>query len=141
MTLQEAVAALEALGNAEKAAEAAAYHKVNRRYLGVSVPQITDLATAMAPELPHELIGIRPGEKIHEIMCPIDDSHLTLEFEDHFVIRPTITFIHGFNDYTTNALGATGTPVAQSFEYNSGTNPHFLTSDEIIAMNARIDGA
>ncbi len=103
--------------------------------------KITDLATAMAPKLPHEFIGIRPGEKIHEIMCPIDDSHLTLEFEDHFVIRPTITFIHGFNDYTTNALGATGTPVAQSFEYNSGTNPHFLTTDEIIAMNTSIHGA
>ena len=51
MTLQEAIAALEALGNAEKAAEAAAYHKVNRRYLGVSVPQITDLATAWRADL------------------------------------------------------------------------------------------
>ena len=103
--------------------------------------KITDLATAMAPNLPHEIIGIRPGEKIHEIMCPSDDSHLTLEFEDHFVIRPTITFVHGFNDYTTNARGATGTPVAQSFEYNSGTNPHFLNADEIISMNTSIHGA
>lgn len=102
--------------------------------------KITDLATAMAPNLPHEYIGIRPGEKIHEIMCPIDDSHLTLEFEDHFVIRPTIKFVDGNNDYTTNALGATGKPVGQSFEYNSGTNPHFLTSDEINAMNASIYG-
>ncbi len=100
--------------------------------------KITDLATAMAPNLPHEFIGIRPGEKIHEIMCPIDDSHLTLEFEDHFVIRPTITFVHGLNDYTTNALGATGTPVDQSFEYNSGKNPHFLTVDEITQLNEQI---
>ncbi len=100
--------------------------------------KITDLAKAMAPSLPHEFIGIRPGEKIHEIMCPIDDSHLTLEFDDHFVIRPTITFVHGLNDYTTNALGATGTPVDQSFEYNSGTNPHFLTVDEITQLNEQI---
>jgi UDP-N-acetylglucosamine 4,6-dehydratase len=99
---------------------------------------ITDLACAMAPTLPHEIIGIRPGEKIHEIMCPSDDSHLTIEFEDHFVIRPTITFVHGLNDYTTNALGATGTPVDQSFEYNSGTNSHFLTVDEITQLNEQI---
>ncbi len=51
MTLQDALAALEALGNPEKADEAAAYHKVARRYLGVSVPQITDLATAWRAEL------------------------------------------------------------------------------------------
>jgi UDP-N-acetylglucosamine 4,6-dehydratase len=100
--------------------------------------KITDLAVAMAPNLPLEFVGIRPGEKIHEIMCPIDDSHLTLEFEDHFVIRPSITFVHGLNDYTTNALGATGTPVEQSFEYNSGTNPHFLTVDEITTLNEQI---
>jgi UDP-N-acetylglucosamine 4,6-dehydratase len=100
--------------------------------------KITDLAAAMAPNLPHEHIGIRPGEKIHEIMCPIDDSHLTLEFKDHFVIRPTIKFVDGHNDYTTNALGATGTPVDQSFEYNSGTNPHFLTIDEITTLNEQI---
>ena len=42
--------------------------------------RITDLAEAMAPGLPHKVIGIRPGEKLHEIMCPRDDYHLTLEF-------------------------------------------------------------
>ena len=52
--------------------------------------RIVDLAEAMAPDLPHEIVGIRPGEKLHEVMCPADDSHLTLEFDDHFVIRPTI---------------------------------------------------
>ena len=50
--------------------------------------RIVDLATAMAPELPHKIVGIRPGEKLHEVMCPADDSHLTLEFDDHFVIQP-----------------------------------------------------
>src|ERR1700688_261723 len=54
--------------------------------------KIVDLATAMAPQLPQRIVGIRPGEKLHEIMCPADDSHLTLEFADHFVIKPTITF-------------------------------------------------
>ena len=51
--------------------------------------KITDLAEAMAPDLKIEIIGLRPGEKIHEIMCPSDDSHLTIEFDDHFVIAPS----------------------------------------------------
>ncbi|NGZ29165.1 MAG: UDP-N-acetylglucosamine 4,6-dehydratase (inverting), partial [Magnetococcales bacterium] len=51
---------------------------------------ILDLVEAMAPGMPVKVIGIRPGEKLHEIMCPGDDSHLTLEFHDHFVIRPAI---------------------------------------------------
>ena len=85
--------------------------------------RIVDLATAMAPHLPQNLIGIRPGEKLHEIMCPADDSHLTLEFSDHYVIRPSIKFHDRGYDYLENRLGETGAPVARGFEYNSGTNP------------------
>lgn len=97
--------------------------------------RITDLATAMAPDLKHEFIGIRPGEKIHEIMCPADDSHLTLEFVDHFVIKPTILFTGTDNQFTSNKIGERGYPVEQSFEYNSGKNNHFLSVEEIIKMN------
>ena len=97
--------------------------------------RITDLATAVAPDLEQHVVGIRPGEKLHEIMCPADDSHLTLEFEDHYVLRPTITFYERKNDFMTNGLGENGTPVAQGFAYNSGTNAHFLTVDEIVAFN------
>lgn len=97
--------------------------------------RITDLAEAMAPKLKHEIIGIRPGEKLHEIMCPMDDSHLTIEFDDHFVLSPTITFNRVDNDFSFNALNEKGTPVAQGVEYNSGTNPHFLSVDEIIEFN------
>lgn len=97
--------------------------------------KIVDLASAIAPDLTQEIIGVRPGEKIHEIMCPADDSHLTLEFEDHFVIRPTITFNTGSNQFETNRLEESGEPVAQGFEYNSGSNTHFLTIDEIIEFN------
>lgn len=95
---------------------------------------IVDLAKAMAPDLPHKIIGIRPGEKLHEIMCPKDDSHLTLEFDDHYVIKPTIQFIKD-HDFTVNRLGEIGGPVGQDFEFHSGKNPHFLTSVEIAAMN------
>jgi UDP-N-acetylglucosamine 4,6-dehydratase len=95
---------------------------------------VVELARAMAPNLPHKIIGIRPGEKLHEIMCPADDSHLTLEFTDHFVIKPTIQF-SGVVDFSVDQLGETGRPVEQGFEYHSGKNPHFLTIEEIVAFN------
>jgi UDP-N-acetylglucosamine 4,6-dehydratase len=88
--------------------------------------RMTDLARAMAPDLPQKVIGIRPGEKLHEIMCPADNAHQTLEFDDHFVIGPAITF-NVVSDYRTNALGERGLPVDEGFEYNSGTNPDFLS--------------
>ncbi|MCH4293787.1 UDP-N-acetylglucosamine 4,6-dehydratase (inverting) [Shewanella sp. 3B26] len=99
--------------------------------------RITDLASAYAPELKQDIIGIRPGEKMHEIMCPADDSHHTLEFDDHFVITPSIKFFGRESDFCTNALGEKGKPVEMGFEYNSGTNPHFLTVDEIIELDAK----
>lgn len=95
--------------------------------------KITDLAEAVAPGMPQKVIGIRPGEKLHEIMCPADDSHLTLEFHDHYVIKPTITFFSPV-DYTVNKLGEKGVAVPQGFEYNSGTNPHVLTVEELREM-------
>lgn len=96
--------------------------------------RILDLVESLAPGMPIRAIGIRPGEKLHEIMCPADDSHLTLEFADHFVIRPSIRFIKQA-DYTTNALGETGEPVAEGFDYSSGSNPHFLSVEELRSMN------
>ena len=95
---------------------------------------VVDLAKAMAPSLPHKIVGIRPGEKLHEIMCPADDSHLTLEFSDHFVIKPTIQFTSE-SDLSVNKLGETSKPVEQGFEFHSGKNPHFLSIEEIIAFN------
>ena len=97
--------------------------------------RITDLASSMAPALGHRLVGIRPGEKLHETMCPADDSHLTLEFPGHFVIRPTIAFNLAEIDYSVDAIGERSTPVAQGFEYNSGTNTHFLSVDQITSVN------
>lgn len=92
--------------------------------------RITDLAEAMAPDKPMKIIGIRPGEKLHEIMCPRDDSHLTLEFDNYYVICPSITFID-HPDYSCNAANEIGRQVVEGFEYNSGNNVHFLTVAEI----------
>ena len=97
--------------------------------------RITDLATAMAPKLEHRIIGIRPGEKLHEVMCPSDDSYHTFEFDDHFIIAPTINFSSRSNDFTRNALNEKGKAVEQGFEYNSNNNPNFMTIAEIEALN------
>ena len=95
--------------------------------------RMVDLADAMAPNLERKIIGIRPGEKLHEIMCPADDSHLTFEFDDHFVIAPTITFTQR-RDYDHNILGKMGTKVAQGFEYNSGNNKEWLEKEELLKL-------
>lgn len=96
--------------------------------------RVVDLAKAIAPNLPIKIIGIRPGEKLHEVMCPSDIYYDTIEFDDHFVIKPSIKFRDNI-DYTVDALGEHGHPVPDGFEYNSGTNPHFLTVEELRAMN------
>ncbi len=94
---------------------------------------MTELAKAIAPNLPQKIVGIRPGEKLHEIMCPADDSHLTLEFNDHYVICPTIQFAHKA-DFTENRLGEKGDSVSQAFEYNSGNNIDWLSHDDLLTM-------
>ena len=100
--------------------------------------RVVDLATAMAPDLPHKVVGIRPGEKLHEVMCPGDDSHLTIEFDDHYVIKPSIQF-SGVADFSENRLGERGQPVGQGFEYHSGRNPRFLSTEEIVALNREVE--
>lgn len=98
--------------------------------------RIVDLGAAMAPNLKQDIIGIRPGEKLHEIMCPADDSHLTVEFDDHYVLTPSIRFFDQELNYRINVIGEQGNPVPRGFEFNSGTNAWFLSVDEIPEFNA-----
>lgn len=97
--------------------------------------RIIDLAKAMAPQLPIKIIGIRPGEKLHEIMCPSDDSYHTFEYDDHFVIAPSIQFSSRSNDFTINALAERGKQVEHGYEYNSLNNGRFLSVDELLEFN------
>ncbi len=97
--------------------------------------KIVDLAKAMAPDLPIHIVGIRPGEKLHEMMCPSDMAFHTFEYEDHYVIAPAIKFFYRNNDFTKNALNESGTQVESGFEYVSDTNSHFLSIDEIASFN------
>ena len=100
---------------------------------------VTDLAKAMSPGCELEFVGIRPGEKLHEVMCPQDDSHLTLEFADHFVIQPTINYWDRNVDFTLNGLGEHGVPVEPQFEYRSNDNFRFLSPEEILKYNELAD--
>lgn len=100
--------------------------------------RVVDLALAIAPNLPMKIVGIRPGEKLHEVMCPADDSHRTIEFKDHFVIEPTIRFTDANINYCTNQLGEVGKNVAEGFEYSSEKNDWWLGNNEMLKL---IEGA
>ena len=100
--------------------------------------KVVDLAKAMAPKLKHKIIGIRPGEKLHEKMCSINESYLTLDFKDHYVIKPSITFFDYNINYSKNALKETGKSVQKDFEYRSDNNAHFLTVQEITKLNKNL---
>jgi UDP-N-acetylglucosamine 4,6-dehydratase len=67
-------------------------------------------------------------------MCPQDDSHLTIEFDAHYVIKPSIIFAKE-HDYTSNLLGEKGKYVKEGFVYDSGTNAHFLDVNEIKTLS------
>ncbi|MAG75182.1 MAG: UDP-N-acetylglucosamine 4,6-dehydratase (inverting) [Colwelliaceae bacterium] len=97
--------------------------------------KITDLAKAIAPDLPSKIVGIRPGEKMHEVMCPSELSYDTFEFPDHFVIAPAIKFSSRTNAFDTNALNENGIAVKPGYEYNSLNNEHFLSVEEIRVLN------
>ena len=97
--------------------------------------RVTDLAEAIAPELPYKVIGLRPGEILDELMCPKELSHQTIEFENHYVIEPTTGVYGHAHDYTTDAKGDKGKYVEEGFEYRSSTNPHYLTVDELKKMH------
>jgi len=89
---------------------------------------IMDLAKAIDPECKIEIVGIRPGEKLHEVMVTKDDARRTLEYDDHYLVQPD------FEYWGHRRKENGGKRVAEDFEYNSGTNPWFLTIDEMREM-------
>jgi UDP-N-acetylglucosamine 4,6-dehydratase/5-epimerase len=92
--------------------------------------RITELANVMAPHLPVKIVGIRPGEKLHEIMCPADDAHQTMDFDDHFVIKPSVKFFSD-TDYAENRLGEKGVPVPDGSQYSSDKNDRWLEGEAL----------
>lgn len=99
--------------------------------------RIVDLANSLAPNLKQRIVGIRPGEKLHELLCTLDDARSVLEFDDHYIIKPSIQFT-AKRDYSINLLNENGKPVDPEFEYHSGRNPDFLTMEELSELNDRV---
>lgn len=88
--------------------------------------KITDVAKAIAPDARFELVGIRPGEKLHEEMITASDSFNTVDFGKYYAILP-----QGNNDLQQKYISMGGTMVEPGFCYNSGTNPDFYTVEQI----------
>ena len=94
--------------------------------------KITDLAATLAPKVPHEVVGIRPGEKIHEVMITEDDARMTLELDDRYVICPTNP---GWRDDHLKAAGAKS--IAEGFCYSSDQNREWLDGDSLTKLIGR----
>ena len=93
--------------------------------------KITDLIKAMKSNAKIKTVGLRPGEKIYEIMCPKDEAHNTLEYKNYYLIKPSIKFYYLKNNFKVNSENEKGKPVKKNFEYNSKNNSKFLTVQEI----------
>ncbi len=90
--------------------------------------KITEMASAIAPDLPQKIVGIRPGEKLHETMVTRDDAHTTIELADRYAILPPS---HDNRDYKTY-IG----PVRDDFSYSSDTNDQWLSKEDLLQMIA-----
>ena len=92
--------------------------------------KLLDLAEALAPECQKKIVGIRPGEKLHEVMVPEDDAHHTWEYDQFFAIVPA------FHEWTAldNLQRPGGRPCPDGFRYSSDTNPQWLTIQDLRAM-------
>ena len=92
--------------------------------------KVIDLARALAPEAEHHVIGIRPGEKLHEVMITRDDARCTFDLGDRYSIEPAS---HQW-DTNRQALANGAEPLPEGFEYNSNDNDEWLDADGLQAM-------
>lgn len=97
--------------------------------------RITDLAQAIGPDCEHPVIGIRPGEKIHEEMITSSDSFNTVDLGKYFAILPSA----GSHTVESYCRAHGGKPVAQGYAYNSGDNTEFLTIEELKGLISEVN--
>jgi UDP-N-acetylglucosamine 4,6-dehydratase len=88
-----------------------------------------DLAKAIAPECKHEMVGIRPGEKLHEILVPEDDARRTVELDNYYIIQPELSFWSKAGTKYANAKKC-----ADGFSYTSDNNTQRLSLEELRSM-------
>lgn len=96
--------------------------------------KIIDLAKAMLPNAILDEIGIREGEKLHEVMITKDDSRMTYEYEKHYIIYPHFDWWSSERHFTNG-----GKPIEEGFEYNSGTNIEWLGVEELRSLLVKLD--
>ena len=89
--------------------------------------KIVDLAKAIAPKLPHKIVGIRPGEQIDDILCSNDEAHCNYEFKNLFIVMPTITIDNININFYNSKLLKLAKKVNKDFSYNSRNNKNFLS--------------
>jgi UDP-N-acetylglucosamine 4,6-dehydratase len=99
--------------------------------------RVSDLATSLAPGIPTRVVGIRPGEKLHEVLITADDARSTIELKDRFVIRPAFKF---WTDGDREAEEPEGDAVAEGFVFSSDCNDHWLDSQGLEKMLREIAG-
>ncbi len=110
---------------------------MDRMYGGeVFVPKIPsmniiDLAEAIVPGCSKKVVGIRPGEKLHETMIPIDAAHNTREFDDYYMVVPAFNFWKGLKNSEEYKRGK---PCADGFSYRSDSNSEWLLKDDLVMM-------
>jgi UDP-N-acetylglucosamine 4,6-dehydratase len=93
--------------------------------------RIIDLAEAMLPGCQTKIIGIRPGEKLHEVMIPRDDARYAVEFGDFYVIRPSF---HDWSEMPGPDLGSAAKTLPDGFEYASNNNQDWLSPERMRAL-------
>ena len=94
--------------------------------------RILDLAEAIAPKIKYEIVGIRPGEKLHEEMITLNDAINTVKFDDYFAITPNSKYLPWDLDRFINESNTSSGKICEfGFSYNSGTNEQFLSVSEL----------
>ena len=94
--------------------------------------KIIDLVKALDKKMKYHIIGIRPGEKMHEVLCPEDSARDTIEFKNYYLIRPSVDFTEGkTNNYKINKKREKGKIVKSNFVYSSDSNPNFLSIKDL----------
>lgn len=100
--------------------------------------KVTDLASAIGGELKHKVIGIRPGEKLHEVLMTEEEAWYALELDDYYIVEPTIAAQSASSTSSTWLENRTdvleGPRVPDGFVYASNTNPDWLDADEILSL-------
>lgn len=96
--------------------------------------RIVDLARVIGPDCEYPEVGIRPGEKLHEVMIPVDDGRVAVEFDDHYVITPNYTW---WDPNWHSERG--GKPCPEEFYYGSDNNTEWVSDEQLVEMIASLE--